>query len=502
MLHERLAWTLWIRDRSDDARCHFDEALRLVAAAPPSEPRARVLASHARLLSLDSETPAAYAVTVAEHALDAAREAASQRWEASALNTRGVALFAAGDGAGGAADLRRGIKMARDAGADDEVIRGMLNLTEALACSGKQTDALAVAREASDIARRSVLGAGFAAVAEHNLIELLYSMGDWDEAVDRVRAFGTFFPADSWGAGTTQALVLVERGLFKEAHARLRSPGSLGSMTADFFMAHAETRAKLALWEGRLQDARNALADVWSSGIEDVKSYPSLAWLAARVEADAAANRTSTDAATTAASEAAVLRLRDRARRLIENGTATRNRRIIYSPLYLVLIDGEVSRLRRRSDPTTWRAAADQSSAYGFVYHAAYARFRLAEALVITSHDRAAAADPLRDAYETAERLRARPLLDLIETLASRAGIELATGAIEENAAPFRLTPREQQILTLVAAGRTNRQIADELYISVKTVSVHVSNILAKVGVASRGEAAALAYRLGLGDKP
>ncbi|WUS35314.1 LuxR C-terminal-related transcriptional regulator [Streptomyces sp. NBC_01255] len=62
------------------------------------------------------------------------------------------------------------------------------------------------------------------------------------------------------------------------------------------------------------------------------------------------------------------------------------------------------------------------------------------------------------------------------------------------------MTPREQDVLRLVAVGRTNRQIAEELFISPKTASVHVSNILAKLGVAGRGEAAALAHRLHLLD--
>ncbi len=61
------------------------------------------------------------------------------------------------------------------------------------------------------------------------------------------------------------------------------------------------------------------------------------------------------------------------------------------------------------------------------------------------------------------------------------------------------LTQREREVLDLVAAGRTNRQIADALFISSKTASVHVSNILAKLGVANRGEAAALARELGIG---
>ncbi|WTY93324.1 LuxR C-terminal-related transcriptional regulator [Sphaerisporangium sp. NBC_01403] len=64
----------------------------------------------------------------------------------------------------------------------------------------------------------------------------------------------------------------------------------------------------------------------------------------------------------------------------------------------------------------------------------------------------------------------------------------------------MRLTAREHEVLRLVTTGRSNREIAAELFISAKTVSVHVSNILAKLGVASRGEASATAHRLRLFD--
>ncbi|KAF4410056.1 response regulator transcription factor [Streptomyces lycii] len=64
------------------------------------------------------------------------------------------------------------------------------------------------------------------------------------------------------------------------------------------------------------------------------------------------------------------------------------------------------------------------------------------------------------------------------------------------------MTPRERDVLRLVTAGRSNRRIAEELFISPKTASVHVSNILAKLGVSGRGEAAALAHRLRLFAEP
>ncbi|MFB9840077.1 helix-turn-helix domain-containing protein, partial [Actinoallomurus acaciae] len=98
-------------------------------------------------------------------------------------------------------------------------------------------------------------------------------------------------------------------------------------------------------------------------------------------------------------------------------------------------------------------------------------------------------------AAELADCLGARPLRERIEASARRARVPLGgrTGGHS-----LGLTPRELEVLRLVADGRSNREIAGELFISAKTASVHVSNILAKLEVASRGEAAATAHRMGL----
>ncbi|MEU7004798.1 AAA family ATPase [Nonomuraea sp. NPDC046570] len=109
--------------------------------------------------------------------------------------------------------------------------------------------------------------------------------------------------------------------------------------------------------------------------------------------------------------------------------------------------------------------------------------------------DREGAAERLRTAYPLAVALRATPLVTEIENLSRRVGAALTEGA---SPTPELLTPRELEVLRLVTLGRTNRDIAAELFISAKTVSVHVSNILSKLGVASRGEAAAAAHRLAL----
>jgi DNA-binding NarL/FixJ family response regulator len=113
---------------------------------------------------------------------------------------------------------------------------------------------------------------------------------------------------------------------------------------------------------------------------------------------------------------------------------------------------------------------------------------------------RAPASAALRTAHAVACELGARLLGDEIAALARRARIEPASAA--PAAAPVAddhgLTPREREVLEQLALGRTNRQIAAELFISVKTAGVHVSHILDKLGAANRGEAAATARRLGL----
>ncbi len=173
---------------------------------------------------------------------------------------------------------------------------------------------------------------------------------------------------------------------------------------------------------------------------------------------------------------------------------------------YLSLCRAERDRVEGRDEPETWQAAVVDLDGFGVRFPAAYARFRLAESLVRTGGDRGRAAEVLEAARGTARRLGAVPLLAEIDSLGRRArllGIDAddPDGDIDADTTPgaeLGLSPREREVLMLVADGATNRQIAEVLYISPKTASVHVSNILAKFGVASRGEAAAVAHRLGV----
>jgi DNA-binding CsgD family transcriptional regulator len=158
-------------------------------------------------------------------------------------------------------------------------------------------------------------------------------------------------------------------------------------------------------------------------------------------------------------------------------------------------VEAEAARLAGRADPGLWRAAAD-AFGYGHVYEQARSRWRPAEALLAVD-DRTAAAGELRAAAEVATRLGANPLRTAVTALARRARLDLpGMGRLPDAAAVF--TPREAEVLRLLAQGRTNRQIGAELYMSEKTASVHVSRILAELGAGGRTQAVALAAARGL----
>jgi len=134
-----------------------------------------------------------------------------------------------------------------------------------------------------------------------------------------------------------------------------------------------------------------------------------------------------------------------------------------------------------------------------FVYETARARWRLAEALLETGQ-RDEAQREWQQAIDAADRLGARPLLAALTALGRRGRLSPGQGRPGGRVDVLRgLTAREHEVLRLLAAGRTNREIATELFIAPKTASVHVSNILAKLGAASRTEAAAIAHAEGIG---
>jgi ATP/maltotriose-dependent transcriptional regulator MalT len=167
---------------------------------------------------------------------------------------------------------------------------------------------------------------------------------------------------------------------------------------------------------------------------------------------------------------------------------------------WMLRVEAEAARLRGVVDPELWRQVVDAFD-YGEPYRLAQARWRYAETLLSggARTDREEAARQLRAATEVAERLHAEPLRQAVAALARRARIALESPVGSGDGQVLDpLTPRERSVLRLVAAGRTNRQIGAELFISEKTVSVHLSRVMAKLGATSRTEAVSTAYARGL----
>ena len=176
---------------------------------------------------------------------------------------------------------------------------------------------------------------------------------------------------------------------------------------------------------------------------------------------------------------------------------------------WLAVAEAEYERAPGVARPDSWSEAAAAWEHLERPPLAAYCHWRQAEALVAAGAPRAEASVPLREAHSVATRMGAVPLVRELELLAQRARLDLPPPGSRPSARNdsleelLGLTPREAEVLTLVARGYTNREIADELVISVKTASVHVSHILRKLAVPNRVEAAAVAHRLEVpGDTP
>nr|BFF19527.1 helix-turn-helix transcriptional regulator [Promicromonospora thailandica] len=131
---------------------------------------------------------------------------------------------------------------------------------------------------------------------------------------------------------------------------------------------------------------------------------------------------------------------------------------------------------------------------FGYRYEVARSRYRWAEAL-LGAGEREAAEVEAAEALTEAQEMGARPLAEAVRGLARRARLDLPG---VRRATASTLTEREEEVLGLVAQGLSNRQIGERLFISTKTVSVHVSNLLAKLGASGRAEAVSLAHQRGL----
>ena len=377
----------------------------------------------------------------------------------------------------------------------------------------------------AEAARRGLsatLGAVMAAIAARDLLR----SGAWDEAGELVSDPDSTSDGRSEPARAMSALVRAQLACWRgdwDASERDLALGRahLPAVEGPGWVALADlVEAEMAGWRRHHGQARTTIA----RGIEmaerdgDRIGLARLAVLGIRVEADAAVSGTRRVARDrTSSEEIAVglwIRLQaavDDARRrpspqdtaLIATGASELDRllRVLGRP------DDQEGLVRSGTAMAAWDAAVAACEAAGDPYSGAYARSHRAGAVLVIAGDRAAARADLRMALVVAERLGALPLCRQIEQLARRARLT----SVRDEIVPERswlpgyaearrlgLSDREVEVLAALAAGSSDREIAEGLFITTKTAGHHVSHILAKLGVGRRGEAAAIAFRIGL----
>ncbi|MFI6012860.1 AAA family ATPase [Streptomyces sp. NPDC051243] len=496
----RAAW-FWVqRSRLVQALARGDgwkelgTAQELVRGLPPSEVHAEVLAAAANWSML--RAPGPDAMSAAERAVEYARMVGAEGIELNARLTLGGLMVDAGQIETGLAQMYevRAEVLARGLAA--VVGRSHVNLPSVLEGIGRSEEAAGLLREGLRLTQKWGLRDSEAWIWA-NLAESLLSLGRWEEAAEAaVNAQRTGQSAKPRGGASNHlAQLALARGDLAEATRQLAgaraSYGTHDPMPQNNLPMSCLTIGTAAA-EGRFLDARAEADRALSAGFPPgTQRYAWPLLLAAAVaESDAR------DLPAAQEGRAAFLERLFEAVRKLTTG----------APLWLAYekwTRAELDRAESRAAPDTWSDVVTAFEALERPYDLARVRHRLAEALLVPGGDdeRARATELLRLARATATHLGARPLADAAAHLARRARISLTAAPPPPPTDPadsLGLTTRERDVLRLVSEGRTNRQIAEALFISPKTASVHVSNILGKLGVSGRGEAAAVAHRMGL----
>jgi DNA-binding CsgD family transcriptional regulator len=510
LLCERKAWYLGWSGRMDEWAEWAGRAAALVPSEPSSPERARVLVTHANALTGVERYGEASLVATA--GLEAARRAGARRDEARAHFVLGCCLvLTSTDPGAGIDEYEQALLVSREIGDTWAVVLTSANLAETLVMLGRLDEAAATALQAADIGVQSPGLRREVGLNLSNAANALFLGGRWDEcqhALERLgdqRAGGWMEP---WGLALA-ALLDASRGRDDDASAAIAAAGNLGVVDAEAECALSAAHAQIALNHHDLDAARHAVLDglnmlTGSASGEAIACIVTLAGLGLQIEADLAhlgrarrdpmLEQRAVEAARTVAAQTLALRA---------DACAPAHRPEVLRA-HRALCEAELGRAEGRSDPDLWSKAADAGAVDGLLYRTAYARFREAEAVLACRGHRARAVDALTAAHAAARQLGVEPLRHEIEALARRARIELTAvpaappGPAEQAPTALALTSRELEVLRLLAAGYTNPQIGEALYISRKTASHHVSSVLTKLGVSTRVEAAGVAHRLGL----
>jgi DNA-binding CsgD family transcriptional regulator/tetratricopeptide (TPR) repeat protein len=542
---ERLGRALWVSGSMVEALATLESTAASMERSGPSAVRAQVMAGLAGAYMLLGDQPRAR--TTAEIAIELARETGATASGAHALNTLGTSIVESGDCETGLPLLRESFAMTRSTSDVHDLGRTYANLSSALLMCGDAEASYALATEGMDWARSVGTWGQYGRFIAGNAVAAAVELGDWDGAELVVNdLLGGEAVGVTWiGTISAAGAFLARRGRTDEAAALLEEgrvliePLREQQFTAPIYIGLVE----LALATGQPKSA-SSLARI---AIDRLRLMPGQYYvidvlaIAARAEADVAETaraRRRPDEADDAARQAAAYAddVRATVGRRAHEGRST-----VVHDAAVAMSAAEAERAAGSPGAGAWRTAVAACDLARSAWSRAYSRYRLSEALLAgrggpardsgAHRDEAEAA--LSAAWSIATGLGARPLLDWISSLAKRGrltltgddersapgdsdpgspeaeptglGVATPTDPLDGESAPadpFDLTRREREVLALVAEGYTNRRIAEALFISESTAGVHVSNILGKLGVSSRAEAAAVAARLGLDRGP
>jgi DNA-binding CsgD family transcriptional regulator/tetratricopeptide (TPR) repeat protein len=498
LLHVRLGEYLHQIGRTQDMIPSMQKAVDILAETRTAE-RAYALASLAGAVMVNWRH--AESLPIAEEALNASRQLGADDAVVQALTIHGSDLAYLGRAQEGVTELRQALRLAQRTGDRIGLHRAYVNLTDAVTMLGRPREAAQLAHTGLDQLHRVGV---HSSVLQANYIEALLAIGDWDEA-DRqttlaLRSITANFP---YMIHMMRADLDTGRGDFQAASAQLEQ--ARATLRPDHGYGIYEIyHAELALWQHRWTDAHRHATEALSRSrtpqTEQLRVWFIAKALRAHAELSALARARRDTKALGRWTDHAAEVITDARRAAATASAITPN---VHG--WLALAEAEYARTRTDQCSEPWQAAATTWDELDRPALAAYCRWRQAEALIHSGAPRDQAAPSLRCAYQTASRLSATPLRRELEALAQRARLDPRPAPDVSTSTPLLdlgLTPREIEVLALLARGRTNREIAHDLTISEKTASVHVSHILNKLHAENRHQAAAIANRLASWSPP
>jgi DNA-binding CsgD family transcriptional regulator len=482
----------------------FEEALE-AAPPPPDVARIKALAGLGQGYMLLGWL--ARSRTLCEEAISLARAFGARDLEGHALNTLSICLAGLGESDAAVEAIDTALTVATEVRNPEDVGRALINRTDVLNWVGRTREALEFVREGVAVMADLGLESGMGQPLRYNGVMCAYLVGEWGEAADLLTEADRMSTVDAGidayraeyalnflvGIGAPE--VTSTWGRARE----MRSRQPLAVTSTSPFTAAIEA----ACYEGRHDEA----VEIGQACLDLLRQIDgqwrihevvrAMAWPLAELGRTARASHDDDASRSTG----------ERLDGLMEKMRLARSTYKPSGPAWQVLLahDAQVGAERHRLDGVDaadeWGAVAERWRQVERPFFEAYAQWRASQAADLAGHHDAAK-EPLRRSHGIARRLGARPLLTELDRTARKLRVRLGPDATEARSAdlqaPYGLTPREQEVLRLVAAGRTNTQIAAALFISPSTAGVHVSNIMSKLGVSTRTEAASVAIRDGL----